>query len=101
MTVLKGADEGRAAYTDSEVLERFANQIFYVRALPKTGRTHQIVCIWAKSGIRFWPMRCMAREAALPEYGLARQAAARASLDVHASRPPGKACSFELNCPMI
>ena len=42
MTILKGADDGRDAYTDFQVLKRFKGNRFLVRAFPKTGRTHQI-----------------------------------------------------------
>jgi 23S rRNA-/tRNA-specific pseudouridylate synthase len=83
MTIVRGADEGREAYTDFTVVERFAapfaqlrsaGPIFYVRAFPQTGRTHQIRVHLAKSGYPVLADSLYGKESALPEYGLYRQA---------------------------
>jgi len=74
MTVVRGADEGREAYTEFVVSERFAGPIFLVRALPKTGRTHQIRVHLAKSGYPVLADGLYGKETALPEYGLSRHA---------------------------
>jgi 23S rRNA pseudouridine1911/1915/1917 synthase len=74
MSVLKDDDEGREAHTDFVVLERFPKNIFFVRALPKTGRTHQIRVHLAKSGYPILSDPLYGKEAALPELGLTRHA---------------------------
>lgn len=83
MTILKGADDGRDAYTDFQVLERFAGDLFFVRAMPRTGRTHQIRVHLAKSGYPILSDGLYGKEAALPELGLTRHAlhAAKLSFD--------------------
>ena len=93
-TVLKSADEGRDAHTDFQVLERFKNELFYVRAMPRTGRTHQIRVHLAKTGYPILADGLYGKEAALPELGLARHAlhAAKLSFDHPAT---GKRVSFE------
>lgn len=94
MTILKSADEGRDAYTDFQVVERFKRDLFLVRALPRTGRTHQIRVHLAKSGYPIAADALYGKEAALPELGLARQAlhAAKLSFDHPAT---GKRVAFE------
>ena len=74
MTVVREGEDGREAHTDFTVLERFRQSIFYVLAKPKTGRTHQIRVHLAKSGYPILADPLYGKEAALPEYGLARHA---------------------------
>lgn len=74
MTIVRGEDEGREAYTQFTVLERFRKNLFYVRARPRTGRTHQIRVHLAKSGYPILADALYGKEAALPELGLSRQA---------------------------
>ena len=74
MTVLKGLDEGREAYTDFEVVERFRGPYFLVRALPRTGRTHQIRVHLKSSGYPILSDPLYGKESALPELGLTRHA---------------------------
>ena len=74
MSVLREDDEGREAHTDFVVLERFKQNMFYVRALPKTGRTHQIRVHLAKSGYPILADPLYGKEATLPELGLLRHA---------------------------
>jgi 23S rRNA pseudouridine1911/1915/1917 synthase len=74
MTIMRGADEGREAYTHFSVLERFAPRYFLVEAHPRTGRTHQIRVHLAKSGYPILADPLYGREAELPELGLRRHA---------------------------
>jgi 23S rRNA pseudouridine1911/1915/1917 synthase len=74
MTIPREDNEGREAYTDFQVLERFPRDLFFVRAMPKTGRTHQIRVHLAKSGFPILSDALYGREAAIPELGLARHA---------------------------
>ncbi|HLX61468.1 MAG TPA: RluA family pseudouridine synthase [Planctomycetota bacterium] len=80
MTILKGAAEGRDAYTDFQVVERFKGPLFLVRALPRTGRTHQIRVHLAKSGYPILADALYGKEATLPELDLTRQALHAAKL---------------------
>ncbi len=93
-TVLKSADEGRDAYTDFQIMERFKGDLFYVRAMPRTGRTHQIRVHLAKTGYPILADGMYGKEAALPELGLSRHAlhAAKLSFDHPAT---GKRVSFD------
>ena len=94
----RSPDEGREAYTEFIVLERLPGPIFYVRALPRTGRTHQIRVHLAKSGFPVLADALYGRESALPEYGLFRHA-------LHAQRlsfrhpTTGEPASFEAPLP--
>ncbi|MCY3020001.1 MAG: RluA family pseudouridine synthase [Planctomycetota bacterium] len=98
MTVARSPDEGREAYTEFTVLERFPGEVFYVRALPRTGRTHQIRVHLAKSGFPVLADALYGQERGLPEYGLFRQA-------LHAQRlsfthpTTGAPASFEAPMP--
>ena len=74
MTVMRGADEGREAYTHFTVLERFAPEYFLVEAHPKTGRTHQIRVHLAKAGYPILADPLYGRESELPDLGLRRHA---------------------------
>lgn len=74
MTVLKDADEGREAFTEFEVVERFKGGFFLVRALPRTGRTHQIRVHLKSQGYPILSDPLYGREASLPELGLTRHA---------------------------
>lgn len=74
MTVLRGANEGREALTDFVVAERFPGPVCFLRAFPKTGRTHQIRVHLAKAGFPVLADGLYGRETSLPEYGLFRQA---------------------------
>jgi 23S rRNA pseudouridine1911/1915/1917 synthase len=94
MTIIRSADEGRAAKTDFEVLQRFkrgggtaggeprkerggqgnARDVFLVVAHPHTGRTHQIRVHLAKSGYPVLADLLYGSEESLPELGLARHA---------------------------
>ena len=75
MSVLKGADDGREAYTDFEVTERFPTKnAFFVRAMPKTGRTHQIRVHLAKLGFPILCDELYGKETELPDLGLTRHA---------------------------
>ena len=74
MTVVREDKDGREAHTDFEVLERLNAAMFFVRAMPRTGRTHQIRVHLAKSGFPILADALYGREAALPEYGLLRHA---------------------------
>lgn len=74
MTVVRGEDEGREAYTRFTILERFRKSMFFVIARPKTGRTHQIRVHLAKSGYPILADSLYGKESALPELGLSRQA---------------------------
>ncbi|MEI6236568.1 MAG: RluA family pseudouridine synthase [Planctomycetota bacterium] len=93
-TILKGYDEGRDAHTDFQVLERFKDDRFYVRAMPKTGRTHQIRVHLSKNGFPILADALYGKESALPELGLTRHAlhAVRLSFDHPAT---GQRVSFE------
>jgi len=94
MTIVSGADEGRDAYTEFQVMRRFKRGMFLVRAMPKTGRTHQIRVHLAKSGYPILADALYGRERAIEELGLRRQAlhAARLSFDHPAT---GKRVTFE------
>lgn len=98
MTVLKDDADGRAAHTDFVVLEKFANSIFSVRAMPKTGRTHQIRVHLARNGYPILADELYGKEAELPELGLQRHA-------LHAQRltlkhpQSGKTLTFEAEIP--
>ncbi|HYF50454.1 MAG TPA: RluA family pseudouridine synthase [Planctomycetota bacterium] len=75
MAVLRGPDEGREAYTDFEVLERFPKaDAFLVRAMPKTGRTHQIRVHLARLGHPILCDELYGRESARPDLSLSRHA---------------------------
>jgi 23S rRNA pseudouridine1911/1915/1917 synthase len=75
MTVLKGAGEGREAFTAFEVKERFTKQkMFFVHAFPRTGRTHQIRVHLAKMGFPIVSDPLYGRESAFPELNLFRHA---------------------------
>jgi 23S rRNA pseudouridine1911/1915/1917 synthase len=98
MTVIRNGEEGREAHTDFVVLERFPKAgVFYVRALPRTGRTHQIRVHLAKSGYPILADPMYGKEASLPEYGLARHA-------LHAQRitilHPGTQEKLSLEAPI-
>jgi 23S rRNA pseudouridine1911/1915/1917 synthase len=98
MAVLKDDSEGRAAHTDFVVLERFGGKMFFVRAMPKTGRTHQIRVHLAKSGYPILADEMYGKEGELPELGLHRHA-------LHAQRltlkhpQSGKTLTFEAEIP--
>ncbi len=98
MTVLKDPNDGRDAYTDFQVLEHFKGEIFFVRAMPRTGRTHQIRVHLAKSGYPILADALYGKESELPELGLARHAlhAAKLSFDHPAT---GKRVSFDAPLP--
>lgn len=87
MTIVSG-DDGRDAHTDFQILKRFKGPLFLVRAMPKTGRTHQIRVHLAKSGFPILADAIYGRESALEELGLKRQAlhAARLSFEHPASK---------------
>jgi len=74
MTIAKEGNEGREAFTEFTVLERFKTNLFFVQARPKTGRTHQIRVHLAKSGYPILADILYGKESALPELGLARHA---------------------------
>ena len=74
MTIVKEENEGREAFTEFVVLERFRRDFFYVRALPRTGRTHQIRVHLAKNGYPILADLLYGKEAALPDFGLHRHA---------------------------
>ena len=75
MTIAKEENEGREAYTEFTVLERFAAvKKFFVQARPKTGRTHQIRVHLAKSGFPILADALYGREPELSELGLHRHA---------------------------
>jgi 23S rRNA pseudouridine1911/1915/1917 synthase len=74
MTITKEFNEGREAYTDFTVLERFKRDLFYVQANPRTGRTHQIRVHLAKSGYPILADGLYGKEETLPELGLLRHA---------------------------
>jgi 23S rRNA pseudouridine1911/1915/1917 synthase len=74
MTIVRGEDEGREAYTRFKILERFRKGMFFVLAQPKTGRTHQIRVHLAKSGYPILADELYGREESLPELSLSRQA---------------------------
>ncbi|HEY3324209.1 MAG TPA: RluA family pseudouridine synthase [Planctomycetota bacterium] len=74
MTVPREANEGREAYTEFTVLERFKGPIFYVKAQPRTGRTHQIRVHLAKSGYPILADVLYGKEGEVPELGLCRHA---------------------------
>jgi 23S rRNA pseudouridine1911/1915/1917 synthase len=74
MTIMRGPNEGREAYTEFVVQERFAGDMFYVHAFPRTGRTHQIRVHLAKSGYPVLADALYGKEKEMREYGLFRQA---------------------------
>jgi len=94
MTICKAADEGRDAYTDFQVLERFKGDRFLVRAMPRTGRTHQIRVHLAKNGYPILSDKMYGKESALPELGLARHALHAAKLSFE-HPGTGQRVSFE------
>jgi len=94
MTITKEFNEGREAYTDFTILERFRGDLFYVQANPRTGRTHQIRVHLAKSGYPILADGLYGKESALPELGLARHALHARRLSVKHPRT-GEAKTFE------
>jgi 23S rRNA pseudouridine1911/1915/1917 synthase len=78
MTIVRSAEEGRAAQTDFEVVQRFAGRkggaLFLVLARPHTGRTHQIRVHLAKAGFPILTDPLYGREESVPELGLHRHA---------------------------
>jgi len=86
MTVLRGASEGREAFTEFQVLQRllmtnpdepnarFVPPIALLLCLPKTGRTHQIRVHLAKTGHTILADGLYGREAAVEVLGLKRHA---------------------------
>jgi 23S rRNA pseudouridine1911/1915/1917 synthase len=99
MSVIKSDSDGREAYTDFEVLERFPKKnAFFVRAMPKTGRTHQIRVHLAKLGFPILADVLYGKESALPDLGLARHALHAYRLSV--THPAtGKYLTFEAPIP--
>jgi 23S rRNA pseudouridine1911/1915/1917 synthase len=99
MSVLKSADDGREAYTDFEVTERFPKKnAFFVCAMPKTGRTHQIRVHLAKLGFPILCDELYGKEAALPDFGLTRHALHAFRLSVQ-HPATGKSLTFEAPIP--
>jgi 23S rRNA pseudouridine1911/1915/1917 synthase len=108
MTVARRSDEGREAHTEFEVLERFPQasalktqdsnlktpSCFLVRALPKTGRTHQIRVHLAKAGFPVLADGLYGRETAVSELGLQRHALHALRLTIH-DPSSGKELTFE------
>ncbi|MFH0940037.1 MAG: RluA family pseudouridine synthase [Planctomycetota bacterium] len=78
MTVMREDNKGRDARTDFVALEQFTTfeigDVFFVRALPRTGRTHQIRVHLAKMGYPILADGLYGKEKALPDYGLLRHA---------------------------
>jgi len=98
MTVLRDSEEGREAYTDFKVLERFPKAgIFVVKAMPRTGRTHQIRVHLAKSGYPILSDPLYGKEASLPEYGLQRHALHAQRLSV---KHPGTHAEMSFEAPL-
>lgn len=92
MTVMRRHDEGREARTAFEVLERYrsvpsdwlggrGDEVSFVEARPRTGRTHQIRVHLAKSGYPLLADDLYGKEEALQELGLSRHALHAACLE--------------------
>ncbi len=98
MTVARLPNEGREAYTEFIVLERFAGDFFFVCARPRTGRTHQIRVHLAKSGFPVLADGLYGKEGTLPDLGLARQALHARCLELTHPRTRQR-CVFEAPLP--
>lgn len=98
MTVMRGAQEGREAHTDCEVLQRFApaaglGACCLVLAAPRTGRTHQIRVHLAKAGHPVLADKLYGKKNADPACGLERHALHAWKLEL-AHPVTGKKLSF-------
>lgn len=95
MTVLRGSDEGREAFTEFEVMQRLKldkQPVCLVLALPKTGRTHQIRVHLAKGGYPILSDGMYGKEAELPDLGLTRHALHAWKLEIAHPRSGEKMC---------
>ena len=98
MTVMRGADEGREAYTEFEVLQRLREgRLFLVLAKPRTGRTHQIRVHLAKAS---YPILCdgmYGKETVLDEINLSRHALHAYTLEI---THPGTGVRMKFAAPL-